>query len=345
MTAPSYQAIGWAHGSCAAQQLGAMIGPAVFVLPGGRQVSPLHVAPWAGAPGTDDLPGILRRMRGEWPCVPFGYSVPVMPDTPADWAPLLGPAEPDEQVHGHSSNQLWNWSGSGPDGSIALHLDYPDDNPVRRVERVIRPDPDAPAIDFILRIETRAACRLPLGLHFTFRLPEMPCAARIETAPFRTGRTYPGTVEPGASAFAIGRLFNRLDAVPDRDGGTTDATHVPFDHPVEELLQLDGIAGTAALANTAENWRAGISWDADVFPSLLLWYSNRGRTAAPWNGRHMALGMEPICSPFGLGPATARADNPVSRSGTSTTRAFAAGETFETRYHLTVEPLVQGDSR
>ncbi len=345
MSGPSYRALGWAHGACTVQQLGAMIGPAVFLMPGGRQVSPLQVAPWAGLPGTEDLPGILQRLRGEWPCVPFGYSVPVTPDTPADWAPFLGPAEPDEEIHGHGSNQNWNWAGSGSDGSIALQLDYPAGSPVRRIERVIRPDPDAPAMDFILRIETRAACRLPLGLHFTFRLPDAPGAAQIEPGSFRIGRTYPGTVEPGASVFAIGRSFDRLNSVPDRDGGFTDAARVPFGRPVEELLQLDGIEGTACLVNTAEDWRARISWDAEVFPSLLLWYSNRGRTAAPWNGRHVALGMEPICSPFGLGAATARADNPVSRSGTPTARAFAAGETFETQYRLAVEPLIIGDSR
>jgi hypothetical protein len=60
---------------------------------------------------------------------------------------------------------------------------------------------------------------------------------------------------------------------------------------------------------------------------------------APWNGRHLALGMEPICSPFGLGPATALADNPVARSGTPTARAFAAGEIFTTRYRIEAEAL------
>jgi hypothetical protein len=341
MTA-AFKSLGWSHGSCTVQRLGAMIGPAVFLLPDGRQVSPLQVAPWADEPGANALPGILQRLRGEWPCVPFGYSVPAMPDTPAEWASLLGPAEAGEEVHGPSSNQLWDWAGTGPDGSIAMTLDYPADHPVRRIERTLRARPDSPAMDFTLRIETRAACQLPLGLHFTFRLPQTSFAARIEPGAFRTGRTYPGTVERGASAFAIGQVFDRLDRVPDRDGGITDAASLPFDRPVEELLQLDGTAGTAALANLAENWRARISWDPTVFPSLLLWYSNRGRSAFPWNGRHLALGMEPICSPFGLGPATARADNPVSRGGTPTTRAFTAGEVFETRYSLAVEPLEQG---
>ena len=334
----AYRALGWAFGACSVQRLGAMLGPAAFVLPGGRQVSPLHVAPWAGEPGAAALPGILQRLRGEWPCVPFGYSVPVTTDTPADWAPLLGPAEPGEEVHGHGSNHDWTWADAA-DGCLALTLDNPPGSPVRRLTRILCPDPDAPALDLTLRIETREACRLPLGLHFTFRLPDAPGAARIEPGAFRIGRTYPGTVEPGASAFAIGQTFTQLNAVPDRAGGQTDAARLPLAGNVEELLQLDGIAGTAALANEAEGWRARIDWDPQVFPSLLLWYSNRGRTAAPWNGRHLALGMEPICSPFGLGPATARADNPVSRGGTATARAFAAGEVFATTYRLSLEPL------
>ncbi len=59
----------------------------------------------------------------------------------------------------------------------------------------------------------------------------------------------------------------------------------------------------------------------------------------PWNGRHLALGMEPICSPFGLGPATAAADNPLARSGFATARDFAAGEVFATRYRIAAEAL------
>ena len=71
-----YRGLGWAHGALTVQRLGAMLAPITFVLADGRQVSPMHVAPWANAPGTETLPGILRKLRGEWPCVPFGYSVP-----------------------------------------------------------------------------------------------------------------------------------------------------------------------------------------------------------------------------------------------------------------------------
>ena len=177
---------------------------------------------------------------------------------------------------------------------------------------------------------------LPLGLHFTFALP---APARIEPGPYRAGRTFPGTVEPGASLFAIDREFPSLHAVPTRDGGTHDATAVPLPGRVEELVQLDDSDGTMALAVPDRGYRARISWDAGLLPSVNLWYSNRGRTAFPWNGRHLALGIEPICSSFGLSPLTARGANPVNAAGTPTARAFRAGERLTTTYRLTVEPL------
>ena len=210
---------------------------------------------------------------------------------------------------------------------------------MKRLVRTVTPDPNAPAVDIELRIEIKDACRLPLGLHPTFRLPTETGAARIEPAAFAEGRTYPGTVEPSAPLFAIDRAFASLKAVPGRDGSTIDASRLPFADDTEELLQLNGIDGAVALANEAEGYRVRLTWQKEHFPSLLLWISNRGRKAAPWNGRHLALGMEPICSPFGLGPAVARADNPMAKAGTPTARDFAAGEVFTTRYRIEAEPL------
>lgn len=322
----------------AIQRLGAQLGPAVFVLPDGRQVSPLHVAPWADEPGAEALPGILRSLRGEWPCVPYGYGTETTPETPARWAGVIAPPEPGEDVHGHASNALWDWEPSGP-GALALSIRYPAAHPVAGLTRTVRAAPDTTALDFTLTITTRADCLLPLGLHFTFRLPDAPGAARIDPGAHSRIRSFPGTVEPGASLFAIDREFPDLTRAPTRDGGTVDATAVPLDGSYEELLQIDDADGRMAIANAAEGYRAAITWDAAVFPSVNLWYSNRGRTAFPWYGRHLALGIEPICSPFGLSPATARAPNPVNATGIPTARPFRAGETLTTTYRLTVTPI------
>lgn len=331
-----YRGLGWKHGTLTVQRHGAMLAPLTFVLADGRQVSPMQIAPWADEPIAATLPGILQRLRGEWPGVPFGYAVDD-PTAPPSWARLNGPAEPGEEIHGHGSNHSWNWV-DGSVGSLVLTLDYPTDSPVRRVHRSVTPSPDAAAVELTLGIEIRQDCRLPLGLHPTFRLPTDARRARIEPGDFREGRTYPGTVEPAAPLFAIDQGFASLEAVPLRTGGSFDASRVPLPLDTEELLQLNGI-DHVALANEAEGYRVKLNWNGDHFPSLLLWMSNRGRRAEPWNGRHVALGIEPICSPFGLGPASARAANPMALSGTPTARDFKAGEVFTTRYRIEAEAL------
>jgi hypothetical protein len=171
------------------------------------------------------------------------------------------------------------------------------------------------------------------------RLPAKPGGARLEPGRFDYGLTYPATVEPTAPLFAENVRFNDLGAVPTRNGRTADATRLPLAVDTEELLQLNGIDGTAALANEVDGYRIRLSWQREHFPSLLLWFSNRGRKQAPWNGRHVAVGVEPICSPFGLGPATALADNPIARAGTATAVAFRRDRPFVTRYRIEAEAL------
>ncbi len=332
-----YRGLGWAHGALTVQRLGAMLAPITFVLADGRQVSPMHVAPWANAPGTEALPGILRKLRGEWPCVPFGYSVPAHGWAEA-WACVMGPPEPDEEAHGYSSNHAWNWL-DGDDGSLALTLAYPKASPVARVERKLTPDPSAPAVDIELSVAVRRACRLPIGLHPVFRLPGVAGAAALELGPFREGRTYPHDVEPGAEWFARNKTFAKLSSVPARGGGVVDASRLPLADDTEELLQIEGLDGMVALANPLEGYRVKLSWQKEHFPSLLLWYSNRGRKGAPWDGRHVAIGIEPICSPFGLGPATAQADNPIAQSGVPTALEFSPETPFTTRYRIEASAL------
>lgn len=331
------RALAWRHGVCSVQALGAMVGPTTFLLPDGRPVSPFHVAPWFDEPGVLADGGLIAGLRGEWPCVPFGYPMPVE-DFPPEWqAAMAGEGTPGE-VHGYSSNHDWRFEPAG-EGAIAMAIDYPGPEAVARLERVIRPDPAAAALDFELTVHARRATREPLALHGCFRLPAATGGARLVPGRFATGRTHPGRVEPGAPLFAADRRFESLQAVPALDGGTVDAAALPFAGPVEELLQLDGIDGSFELHNTAEGYAMRFTWDAEALPSVLLWYSNRGRAMAPWNGRHLCIGIEPLCSPFGLSPDTARAENPIAREGTATAVALDPDAPLTIRYRIEVAPL------
>ncbi|MBL0371569.1 hypothetical protein JJB09_05970 [Rhizobium sp. KVB221] len=328
------RAIVWDHGILAAQRLGGMLGPVTFILGDGRQISPLQVAPWGNDHERSSLPGILQQLRGEWPCVPFGADAER--ELSRGWAARGQSTAGSGTPHGFCSNEKWSWVDSSPD-TLALQVTYPDDHPVKSLLRRIIPDPAAPAIDFELEIETRIDCRLPIGLHPVFRLPSMPGMLRLEPGAYRTIHTYPGTVEPGASIFAENRVFDHLREAPLIAGGTLDASRLPLDRKAEDLLQIAGIDGNFALHNLEEKYRVRLGWRNDHFPSLLLWFSNRGRTAYPWNGNHLALGVEPIASAFDLGTAISTADNPIAASGIETALSFKAGETFRTSYRIEVE--------
>ena len=324
----------WQHGVVSVEALGGMIGPSLFILPNGQQVAPFQVAPWADEASEGDLPGILQRLRGEWPCVPFGSDSDRA--STGDWPASQAAGTVDPLPHGYASNNDWQFESAEP-GSIVLSIHYPEAHPVRSLRRRVTPDPSSAALDFELEIDIRRDCRLPIGLHPSFRLPSNPGVMRIEVGPDITGMTFPVAVDQ-SSIFERDRLLRPWHDVPLRDGSRLDVRRAPLPQATEELLQLLDMPGQAALWNTVEGYRVSLDWNQKHYPSALLWFSNRGRQFAPWNGRHLALGLEPICSAFDLGPQISGADNPISRRGTPTARSFTAGEHFVTRYRIAVEP-------
>lgn len=322
------RAFSWAHGAGEIQSLGGMLGPVTFRLPDGRKAAPFQIAPWADQPQAASLPGILQRLRGEWPCVPFGAErdVPLS----GDWASLTNTSPDGLPPHGHGSNGHWAF-----DDDLTLHIDYPADHPVARLERRITPDPSAPAIDVTLTVHPRRDVTLPIGLHPTFRVPD--AGVVIETA--SGGMTFPAAVEPGVSVLAEGARFASPNAVPLREGGMIDLTHLPLPFATEELVQLTEPQGRVSLAYPGEGFRVTMSWDQSHFPGLIIWVSNRGRTAYPWSGRHQAVGLEPVCAAFDLGPHASTAPNPLSRKGHPTARQFHAGQPFTTTLRISASPL------
>jgi len=330
----SAKSLTWSHGVVSVETLGGMLGPTLFVLPDGRQIAPFHIAPWFDGDQAQDQPGILRRLRGEWPCVPFGAANHRAAN--CGW-PASDPAdEPDPFAHGYGSNHHWRWLDTGAN-EIALAVDYPANHPVAGLRRHVRPVAGEAAIEFSLTIQIRHDCALPIGLHPVFRLPLAPGAMRLDIAA-KGACTYPGRVDP-SSIFAPGQRVQDWHAVTLTDGTTLDPGRVPLARQTEDLLQLRQVGGHAELCNMAENYHIRLDWNPDHFPDLLLWYSNFGRTHAPWNGRHLALGVEPVCSAFDLGCQIASQPNPMNAEDGPTARAFQAGEVFETMYRVSVASL------
>jgi hypothetical protein len=298
----------WAHGRANVQRLGAMLGPLVFRAAGHVDFEPLHVAPWAGEQGADGLPGILRRLRGEWPCVPFGRVDPV-PKLPPGWTSL----QPDDEwSHGYGSHHEWTWLPTDDPLTLRLSLLYPPGSPVHRLTRTISALADSPALEISLQIEVRRRCDLPVALHPIVRLDLGSLAVRV---PHRDlCLTYPVSTVPDVSRLAPNAQFAGLSRAPAVDGSEIDLSRYPQAVDSEELVQLLDVTGPVELDYLEQGWKLELAWDLASMPDVMLWISHRGRHHVPWNGRHLALGVEPLNSVFDLGRvAMPPSDHPMAQ--------------------------------
>ncbi len=335
MTDFSFQ---WDMGQAEVQLLGGMLGPITFTLENGEKIQPMSVAPWASDRGQqfDELPGHLKRMRGEWPCIPFGH--PFSPSgLPEEWT-AIAESEGGGEYHGFAANNLWHLE-SREAGGLAIAIDYPEDHAVERLTRAFKGVEGAPALEITLCIEARKDTRLPGSLHPVFRLPSEPGGMRIRPPNFAAGFCYPVSIVEGVSQLEPGAAFHDLGAVPAK-GGFADMRRVPLPRDTEEIVQICGVDGPVALDNQSEGYLVTLDFDRDVFPSVLFWYSNRGRSRYPWNGRHVALGVEPLRSPFDFGPEVGRSpDNPIARAGFSTALPLWRNKPLCTTYSIAVEKI------
>jgi hypothetical protein len=329
----------WPHGSFDVHAKGGMLG-SVSLRNGDQSVEPFYEAPWLDE-GAPEPEGLLGRLRSEFPCVPFG--VPWSPDSVVkSWQESLAASvdehdapldASDDLLHGYVCVAEWTLVRQ-TDLSIEIALEYPVTSSIARVVRVIRADPDGPAIDFSVRVEARRKTRRPLGLHPNLSLPSTAGALQIHPGTFRFGVVHPGGPEPGVSHAAPGAVFEQLDRVPLRSGGTAAFDRLPFAHDTEEIIQLCGVDGSVVLTNEESGIAYRLTWDASLLPSLLLWISNRGRTYSPWNGRNLCLGVEPVASAFELGCRPALAANPINARGIPTAIPLEPGSPVEIAYRF-----------
>jgi len=293
----------WPHGEATLNAFGAMLAPVVFRAPGHPDFAPLHVAPWANEPDLDRWPPALARLRGDWPCVPFGRC-----DRPAELPSTWTSLTPnDAWGHGHAAHHPWRWLASSDSHTLQLQIDLPAEHDVASLTRTVRALPDAPALDLELTIAVRRACTLPVALHPTLRLD----AGRVQLkiAHDGPGVNYPIPAELGRSRIAGDARFETLSAVPlapaeptgDSRRNVGDFTVYPQPTDSEELLQLMDIRGPVSADYLDAGWRVTLAWDHALLPDLMLWVSHGGRLHAPWNGRHHALGLEPVNAAFDLG--------------------------------------------
>ncbi|MEO6920581.1 MAG: hypothetical protein ABI171_16490 [Collimonas sp.] len=137
-------------------------------------------------------------------------------------------------------------------------------------------------------------------MHPTFRMPEQPHGLRVSLGEIEQLLTYPTWPEPGVSLLRPNSSSSGLHAMPTAEG-TIDLSLLPLPLATEELVQAVNCRGPVHLDYLREGVRVSLDWDRRLLPDAMLWISNGGRHHAPWNGRHFALGVEPLAGPFDLG--------------------------------------------
>lgn len=315
-------------------RLGGHLGPITFDL-GGRKIAPYAVAPWAEERSSDALPPVLRALRGDFFCMPFG----------SNDAPLRGESHPP---HGETANECWKLVAlRREDGEAALHASLDTRIRAGRVDKYISLREDHHAV-YSRHVISGMGGPMCLGHHAMLRFPDAPGSGRISTSPFLYAQTAPEPVEQpedrGYSILKPGASFVSLGSVPTITGERTDLGRFPARKGYEDLVMLvtDPYPRFAWTAVTFPDER--FAWFALKDPAVLrhtvFWLSNGGRHYAPWNGRHTGiLGLEEVTAYFhyGLGPSAG--DNPLRDLGIATCLELDEGTPLDVRYIMAVAEI------
>lgn len=313
--------------------------PRNFIL-GNKKVSPFVVAPWLNDPAEQlsNVSNIIRYLRGEWPCFPFG-SADAQGELPPDWEASRRP-DPNwhRDSHGYGANSNWSLKERSVD-KVVLSINYPEDHPVKCLERTITCCQNSPSVYSEVRCYPRLDATIPMGFHPVMRLPSIPGRAKIVLSKNSRAWTFPVEVEPGKAALAADQRDRPLIELQGTGGGRFDPTCLPWELETEDLILVTGTEGQVRLENYDEGYAVTLNWDEAALPSLMLWISNRGRASYPWNARFRGLGMEPVCAPFDLGPAFSDTSTPLALKGIPTGIRLKAGYPWTAGLYISVTSL------
>ena len=319
-------------------QAGGHLGPVTFDRKG-QKIMPYSVAPWATEKVDRALPQIIKTLRGDFFCLPFGGNT----------TPFRGETHP---VHGETANAKWSFVSTGKsNGMTELHLRLKTRIRPGQVDKHILLPADHDAV-YQRHVISNMSGPMSMGHHAMLRFPDE--GGIISTSPFTLGQVYTAPVElPANRGYSIlkpGATFDTLEKVPTVTGEMTDLTHYPARRGYEDLVTL--VADTnVPFAWTAVTFpKQRFAWFALKDPSVLrqtiFWISNGGRHYAPWSGRHVnVLGLEEVTSYFHDGLAESVNDNPFQQRGIATYVTLDPARPMRVNYIMGVAALPAGFER
>lgn len=321
-------------------RLGGHLAPVTFKI-GSRRFCPYSVAPWATEPLPNDLPNVVKVLRGDFFCMPYGINA----------RPFNGE---QHAVHGQTANEYWQMESAQSNGR-ELHATFSMTTTTRpaQVKKLIRLVNSHTCL-YTRHTITGGEGLMPLGHHAMLRFPDEPMSGLFSTSAVASGQVCPIPCENpatrGYQSLKPGATFKSLHQVPMIDGAMADLTHFPARPGFDDLVMLFTPPRQKLGWSAVTFPREGYVWfalrDARILRNTVLWISHGGRHYAPWNGRHThVLSIQDATAYFHMGLAESAGENDLTRQGQPTAIQLSPDKATVVNYISGIAPIPTGFDR
>lgn len=272
---------------------------------GNTIIEPMHIAPWVKEELDPSVPPMLKYLRGDFFCAPFGES-DILPD--------------EKRGHGASANEKWDCINSSA-SSIQFKLTKQICGAVLFKEISIS---EGESVIYQKHTFTGGSGKLPVGHHAMLKINSR---VWLSFSDFIYGGTPPQPVETdpekGRSILKYSQQFNHLSLMKKSDSEIIDASVYPFAENHEDLYMLISEKNLpfawSAASCPSEGWLWFSIKNRDILPNTVIWLSNGGRYYPPFSSRHKnVIGIEETASFFHLGHKASIEKNFLNEQGHNT---------------------------
>ena len=268
-------------------------------------IEPMHIAPWTNEELDSSIPPMLKYLRGDFFCAPFGAS-----DLQDD----------ETRPHGASANAKWK-NVQITNSSIKLKLSK---NILgAELTKEIRITENESVV-YQKHTFRGGNGKIPVGHHAMLKIPSK---AYLSFSEYSFGGTPPQAIEidasMGKSILKYPQQFSDLTSVLGIDDKIIDASVYPFDHNHEDLFMIiskkEVQFGWSAVCCPHEGWLWYSIKNRNILPNTVVWFSNGGRYYPPFSSRHKnVIGIEETVSFFHLGHKASIENNLLNERGFKT---------------------------
>ncbi len=282
-------------------------------------IEPMHIAPWTNEDLDNSIPPILKYLRGDFFCAPFGAS-DVLPDESRD--------------HGTSANDKWNEIEVN-NSSFKLKLSKKISGAELIKEISIN---ENESVVYQKHTFKGGTGKIPVGHHAMLKIPD---SCFISFSDFDFGGTPPNVVEPdsklGRSVLKYPQQFSDLASVQLSDNKAADVSVYPFDKNHEDLYMIISKKnipfGWSAVSCPNKGWLWFSIKNRNILPNTIVWLSNGGRYYPPFSSRHKnVIGIEETASFFHLGHKASTEKNFLNEQGFKTYIELSRDKVIEIPY-------------